>query len=355
MMNWEVKKMKRSHWVPLFAVLAALSLLLSACGASSYPKTAAATPSPAMADSAAYGGYAEDAAADMGGFQMQSLAAEAPAEAPEPSAQVSDEALAGRKIAKHSYLSLETMEFERALAQISELVSGAGGYVESQSVDGRSLSYRGSYYERSASVTARVPAEKLDEVVAGVGGLCNIVSRSENMDDITDSYFDAQARLDSLRQQEASLLEILSKAEKLEDVVQLQTALSDVRYQIESLTAQLKRMDSQVTYSYLNMDLREVVEYQETAAKPKTFGEKLSAAATRAGNHLVASVQGLLLFVVEAGPLLILWAVIILAILLAVRAILRAAKKRRGKRAPKQPAAPAAQVSPAPENEKPQE
>ena len=54
------------------------------------------------------------------------------------------------------------------------------------------------------------------------------------MDDITDSYFDAQARLDSLRQQEASLLEILSKAEKLEDVVQLQTALSDVRYQIES-------------------------------------------------------------------------------------------------------------------------
>ena len=247
------------------------------------------------------------------------------------------------------------MEFERALAQISELVSGAGGYVESQSVDGRSLSYRGSYYERSASVTARVPAEKLDEVVAGVGGLCNIVSRSENMDDITDSYFDAQARLDSLRQQEASLLEILSKAEKLEDVVQLQTALADVRYQIESLTAQLKRMDSQVTYSYLNMDLREVVEYQETAAKPKTFGEKLSAAATRAGNHLVASVQGLLLFVVEAGPLLILWAVIILAILLAVRAILRAAKKRRGKRAPEQPAAPAAQGSPAPENEKPQE
>ena len=56
MMNWEVKQMKRSHWVPLFAVLAALSLLLSACGASSYPKPAAASPSPAMAYSAAYGG-----------------------------------------------------------------------------------------------------------------------------------------------------------------------------------------------------------------------------------------------------------------------------------------------------------
>ena len=346
--------MKHRNWIPLLALLAALSLLLSACGASALPKTAAAPSSPSMADAAAYGGYTEEAAADMNGFQMKSLAMEAPAEAAESSAQAAG-ALANRKIVKHSYLSLETMEFEQALAQISELISGAGGYVESQSVDGQSLSYRGSYYERSASVTARVPAEKLDAVVASVGGLCNIVSRSENMDDITDSYFDAQARLDSLRQQEASLLEILSKAEKLEDVVQLQTALSDVRYQIESLTAQLKRMDSQVTYSYLNMDLREVVEYQETAAKPKTFGEKLSAATARAGNHLVASVQGLLLFVVEVGPLLILWAVIILAILLAVRAILRAAKKRRGKRAPKQPAAPAAQGSPAPENEKPQE
>lgn len=291
-----------------------------------------------MADSAAYGGYAEDAAADMGGFQMQSLAAEAPAEAPEPSAQVSDEG-ARRPQDRQAQLPLPRNNGVRAaLAQISELVSGAGGYVESQSVDGRSLSYRGSYYERSASVTARVPAEKLDEVVAGVGGLCNIVSRSENMDDITDSYFDAQARLDSLRQQEASLLEILSKAEKLEDVVQLQTALSDVRYQIESLTAQLKRMDSQVTYSYLNMDLREVVEYQETAAKPKTFGEKLSAAATRAGNppcRVGAGAPALrrrgrspLIHLGRDHPRDPAW---------PSAPFCAPAKKRRGKRAPKQP------------------
>lgn len=335
--------MKRYKWFPMMAVIAVLSLLVSACGAAA-PNTAASTPSASMADSAPYNAAMKEETADYGGgFQAQSFAMEAPAEAPAPDAeQPSDDALANRKIVKHSYLSLETMEFDKALTQISDLIESAGGYIEGQSVDGRSLSYRGSYYERSASITARVPAEKLDGVISSVGGLCNIVSRSENMDDITDRYFDAQAHLDSLRQQEETLLDILSKAEKLEDVVQLQTALADVRYQIESLTAQLKRMDSQVTYSYLNMDLREVVEYQETVAKPKTFGEKLSAAATRAGNHLVASVQGLLLGIVEIGPVLLLWAVIILVILLVVRAILRAVKKRRAKKQQPTPAEPSA-------------
>jgi hypothetical protein len=234
-----------------------------------------------------------------------------------------------RKIVKYVDLSLETKEFDQAFAQLLVLVESSGGYIEGQTVDGRSLSFRGDYYARSAMINARIPAEKLSEVTAAVGGLCNIASQNEHMSDITDSYYDSQAHLDTLTLQEERLLEILSKAEKLEDVITLENALREVRYQIEALTGALKRMDSQVTYSYLNMHLQEVIEYSETVATPKSFTEQLAISARRAGNHVVSSVQGLLLVVVEIGPVSIVWALFILLIVLVVRRISRSLKKRR--------------------------
>lgn len=168
-----------------------------------------------------------------------------------------------RKIIRHVSMNLETREFANALQSIQQTVADAGGYIESQEQDGYSLGSRSRYQERNARIQARIPSAKLDEAVRSVGGFCNVLSQSENMDDITETYFDSQAHLTSLKIQEERLLAILEKAEKLEDVITLESALSDVRYQIESLTASLRRMDSQVAYSYLNISLQEVVEYQE--------------------------------------------------------------------------------------------
>lgn len=215
-----------------------------------------------------------------------------------------------RKIVKHSYLALETKEFDSAFEQILAAITEQGGYIESQNTNGQSLTHRGSYYERSASIQARIPADKLDSVATAVGGICNVTSKSENIDDITDSYFDVQAHLNSLKLQEERLLDILSKAEKLEDVISLEQALSDVRYQIESLTATMRRMDSQIAYSYLNLDLREVVEYQPVESAPKTLGEKVAASFKRSGEKMVWFFEALLLFVIEDLPLIIIWVAI---------------------------------------------
>ncbi|WMJ83028.1 DUF4349 domain-containing protein [Oscillospiraceae bacterium LTW-04] len=210
-----------------------------------------------------------------------------------------------RKIVKHSHLSLESKEFDTAFEQILTVITEQGGYIENQSINGQSLTHRGSYYERSASIQARIPADKLDSVTTAVGGICNVTSKSENIDDITDRYFDTQAHLNSLKLQEERLLDILSKADKLEDVISLERALSDVRYQIESLTATMRRMDSQVAYSYLNLDLREVVEYQPVESAPKTLGDKISASFKRSGEKLAWFFEALLLFVIEDLPLIV--------------------------------------------------
>ena len=321
--------MKRNSCYSLAALLLAVCLALTACGASS---------GSSASSTAAY------ASPSMMKADFAPEAAEAPAAVAMTEAATDDTAARGnsgestpmdssRKIVRNAWLSLETKEFDTALSSLSALISEKGGYIESQSEDGRSLRQSG-YYSRSASITARVPAEQLDAVISAAGGFCNIVSRSTSSDDITDRYFDSEARLRSLELQEERLLDILSKAEKLDDVITLEQALSEVRYEIESLTASLRRMDSQVAYSTLNIDLSEVVDYQQPSIQPKSFGERIAAAWSRSVERMGDIAEGLVLFAVEALPSILLFLVLpVLAILFIIRAVRRSRRAKRSKTA----------------------
>ena len=313
-----MKKISRSM-AAVAAIALAMSLCLLGCGGSS-DSAAADTAAPQAASSSAAYSMETQASA---GLAYEEYAAET--EEGQTTSPFPDE----RKIIRHASMELETREFDSAVRQIESLVAEAGGYIESSSQEGYSLEYQGDYRERYASIQARIPSEKLDGVMASVGGLCNVLNQSESMDDITDSYYDAQARLDSLEIQEERLLELLSQATSLEDMITLESALSEVRYQIESLTASLRRMDSQVTYSYLDISLREVVEYRAIQEKPQNFGEQMAAAFGRGIDGMVAGLQSFALFVAEAGPSLVLLALVIFLIVLIVRACSRSARKRR--------------------------
>lgn len=313
----------------VLAIFLALSIGLLGCGGSS---------------GTAFNGAADKAAPQMSSSMAASSApAPAPME-PEEGAMVdwsyteSDTGGGGevafrmpdsRKIIRRASMELETREFEAALRSIQQAVAAAGGYIESQSQNGYSYGSRSRYQERYASISARVPSEKLDGVMQSVGGVCNVLSQSENIDDITDSYYDAQAHLRTLQIQEERLLEILSKAEKLEDIITLESALSDVRYQIESLTASLRRMDSQVTYSFLNLSIQEVVEYQTVQEKPRTFGQRMGDAFSDGLGDMVDGLQEFAVWLARVGPSLLVWVVIIAAVVLIVRACVKASARRR--------------------------
>lgn len=320
---------KRLSPLAVISALIALLLLFSACGGSSsgsYKAYGAASSSAALAAPAA------PMASPMEYAEMDMATVE------EAGGIVSNTSLSGdfqtgdmpsqRKIVKHTDLELETKEFETAISQILQTVEQNGGYIESQNVNGQSLRYNDSYYERYAYINARVPSDKLDAVAQAIGGMCNVTSRNESIDDITDNYYDVDAHLKSLKLQEERLLDILSKAEKLDDVISLEQALSEVRYQIESLTSTLRRMDSQVQYSYLNMSVREVVEYRDVNTAPKTFGEKLAASFARSGRNLYDFFEGALFFIIEELPLLLIWIAIIAVVVFIAIKFIRAFKRK---------------------------
>lgn len=290
-----MKQPKRTRIPILSAVLLAAALtLLTACGSSSAgyeASSAAVSTAPVEAPEAR----------DMAGMSASRLTADGGIEMAEEGA-AGNAGLSDRKIVRRAGLSLETKEFDTAVTEIVRIVTEAGGYLDNQWVGGVSLYERGSYSARTAEINARIPAERLDEVANSVGGLCNVVSKSESADDITDRYYDTEAHLNTLMLQEERLLAILEKAEKLEDVISLEQALSETRYEIETLTAAMKRMDGQVAYSYLDIDLTEVVDYNLVEGPPKTFGEKLSASFARSGNKIASALEDVLFFIIEDLP-----------------------------------------------------
>lgn len=296
----------KQHTFSIISLIIVLTLIFTACGSSTYNAASAGSVAPAAMAPQAPAAYKSTAMADGVAAEMEMYEEEGIFTEDNDLGDTTDTAaIADRKIVKHSNLELESKDFDAALAQIVQTVTQNGGYIESQSVNGQSLRFNGSYYERYAYINARVPSDNLDAVCSSIGGVCNVTSQSEQVEDITDRYFDADAHLRTLKLQEERLLDILSKAEKLEDVITLEQALSEVRYEIESLTATLRRMDSQVQYSYLNMSLREVVEYSEIQSAPKTFSEKITDSFKRSGNNLYYFFEHALFFVIEDLPILI--------------------------------------------------
>lgn len=333
----------------LFAALAGmlcLCLVYSGCssgsGSNTYDMTDSATPSASQGTSSPNYGMSQEggvAGWDSKAELEEDIAwdedVDYPAEEPSPGETSGNAAgdLDRRKIIRNAYLSIETKEFDQSIALLEQKVEEYGGFVESSSVEGNTYS---SSSRRSASYQLRIPAGNFTAFLNDTGGIGNVYNKSVESNEITDQYFDTQARLESLRLQEDRLLEILSKAEELTAVIELEQALSDVRYQIENLTTTLRKYDGLVQYSTVHINLNEVYEITPVVEMPTTLGERISQQFAASAEKVRHSVENLLVAVIGGLPL-ILWFLLWVAILGGIIALIvwlctRSAKKAAAKR-----------------------
>ena len=319
----------------LFSI--ALSLLLIAglfagCGASS--NSVNATKASMPQEVARY----EEAASSAPAYDMARPEAESGFVANDSLKSTSSVNLSDRKIIKNASIHLETLEFDEALVLIQQMVEKLGGYIESSDISGTSLRYPGDYNQRYANFIARIPADKLNQATSELGQHFNVLSQSESSYDITYDYYDTEGRLKSLRIKEERLLELLKKAEKLEDLITLENALADVRYQIESLTSQMNRYDNQVTYCTLSIHLQEVVETTTIKPQPRTLSEKIADAFADSLEGIVEIAEFIILTVVTIGPVLLVYGGGVALIVLVILNLTR--KKGQRKNLPQPPIPP---------------
>lgn len=231
----------------------------------------------------------------------------------------------GRKLIKTVSLELETREFESFIRQMNDKVSQAGGYIESSSVNGGRYT-SSAYYARNASVTARIPAGRLDDFCSGIAGISNVVNRSENTSDVTLRYYDTESHMKALQSEYETLVGILEKCTKLEDVISVQRRITDVLYQIESNKTTLNNYDNLVAYSTVTMRIQEVKE--ETVVTELTVGQRISYGFRGTLQDIRENCENLLVWFTVNLPYLLMWGVILVAVTLTLRGVVRRIRKK---------------------------
>ena len=312
--------MKKILAVLLTALLLA-SLLASCAGSSTNDAT---TESYTVADSYGYDGdeaYYEEsieydtAAADAGEVREESALTES-----------NITVLLTEKIIYSYYANIETTEFDNSIAGITALLDSFDAFVENSYISGSS--YYSNTTFRYAEYTIRVPVENFAALTGSLEVLGNIVSQSANADNITTQFTDVQARLDTYELEEERLLAMLEQAETVEDMITIESRLSDVRYEIESLTSTLRNWQNQVDYSTVSLSIEEVEELSTQVSAQRTYWERMWDGLASTFEGIGDFFKGLLMFVVVALPVIIILGVITIVIVL----IVRASKKKKAKK-----------------------
>ena len=225
-------------------------------------------------------------------------------------------------------MSAETEDLDALTAALDEKITSLNGYVEDQSV------YNGSTYSnrryRYANLTIRIPAEDVDSFTEQVAGIANVVSQDKNMEDVTLSYTATESRMNALQTEEARLLELMAKAETMSDLLEIEERLTDVRYELERVTSQLRLYDNQIDYATIYLSIEEVQEY--TPVEEPTLWERISGGFTSSLKGLGEGALDLLVWVITSSPYLVVYGGIALVIVLLVR---RSRKVNAKKKAPK--------------------
>lgn len=323
----------------VLALLGALAIGLCACGSSKSDSANYATNELQSAGAVFDSGiYAESESVEMKDSVMENGTGSTTADgATGGSVGNSDyDPRADRKLIRTVNMDVETLEFDNLLVFVEENTKQTGGYIEEMNVyNGSRYSYtyrqNGYYNDRTASLTLRIPKDKLDGFLTDVAGNSNILRRSEKEVDVTLTYVDLESHKEVLLAEQERLVALMAQAENIEDMITLESRLSEIRYQIESMESRLRTYDNQVEYSTLYLNITEVVEFTEVKPAEKSIwqrmGEGFVDSLRDIGEGLV---DGFVEFVVIL-PYLVLLGTIGFVICFVVRLLIKRAKKRNRK------------------------
>ena len=297
-----------------------LTLSLASCSGSS--------PSYAKNDSASYA--MESAAMNTMDYGEWGVADESYMDAPAASSgnQGAANDLAERKIIKTADIQFETTAYDEFLASLNACVGQFGGYTESSETYGGGV-YSSSRSSRNASITLRIPADRYDGFMDTVSGLGAVTYRSEGAEDVTMSYTDMESHIRALETEYQTLLDILAKAESLDDVILLQSRISELNYQMDSYKSQLRKYDDLISYCTVRISVREVWRETVPTGRSLTFGERIASGLKENLLDIGEGFSDFAVWFVTSLPYLLIWAVVIAAVILIIRAVIRRYRKKK--------------------------
>jgi len=173
----------------------------------------------------------------------------APAESPEPGSLGYSSGME-RKTSQNGDLQMKVQDVPAAVEQIIALSNQQGGYTVNSHV------YRDD--ERvSAQLVIKVPQANLQPVMESIANLGEVTDKVITTQDVTEEYYDSQARLKVLQAKEQRLLGLMDKAATITEIISVENELTKTRSEIEVLTGRLQYLSNITDFSQINIRLQQ--------------------------------------------------------------------------------------------------
>jgi hypothetical protein len=189
----------------------------------------------------------------------------------------------------------------------------------------------------TATVTLRVPADNAtyQATLDRLRSLADrVVDEQSQAQDVTEQYVDLDARMRTLKASEETMLGLLSKAQKIDDILQIQRELTNVRSQIEQIQGRKQVLERQSDLATINLTIREAVTFNRPGWSPGSTAEE----AIRALGSALRGLATVAIWLAIFSPI---WGGFLLIVYVAVRLVIRVAR-RMSRRRPLTPSSPAA-------------
>lgn len=232
--------------------------------------------------------------------------------------QETDISLTNQKMITTWIFSVESEDYEDSISELNETVRSLNGYIEyvSESNQNGELRY--------ASYVIRIPDQGEEDWLNKVNSLGTVVSKSKSVENVTLQFIDTESRLNSLKTERDALTKILGSADKVEDIIEVQSQLEEVNYQIESYESQMRTLQNDIDYMTINLDLTEV---KRESSKGTGITDEIKERFVNAADGMIGFVRLLFINILGYSLYIILFA----AIALTVWRAYRKRKKNHGK------------------------
>jgi len=155
----------------------------------------------------------------------------------------------GRRIIRQATLDLELEDLDPAIARLTELVEASGGYVAETQVHGDSTGIA------RATITAYVPASGFGQALHELERFGRPTARRVTGQDVSEEFVDLEARVRNLERHEAQLLGFMGRAQKVADLVSLESELARVRGEIERHTGRIRFLRARTEMAGIRVNL----------------------------------------------------------------------------------------------------
>jgi uncharacterized protein YcfL len=232
-----------------------------------------------------------------------------------------------RKIIRNADLTLEAaapLEAQRKITLIAELL---GGFVVTS--ESKQRQTEDAKQELQIDLVVRVPATQFGSALDQIRSTgSRVIQEKINGQDVTEEFIDLEARIRTQKALETQFLEIMKQAHKVEDALEVQRQVAEVRTEIEKLEGRKRFLENRASLSTISISLQSPT---AITVNTSSFGRNIREAVAASVEVASAIVLFLIRFVIVMVPILLL---IILPGFLVTRYILHRARKIQLSREP---------------------